>query len=117
MKANLQPRPRFLLWLTEAEIATLVTCSKLHYDGKCKFASYTGGFLHGWSNWAVMGAPHENGLVYCPASNEEVDTCLKILEMPRPEEEVVARALSIQLRHCFHEAARIFATLSWELIP
>lgn len=38
------------LELTRAEVEHLVTCSKVHYDHKCKAAAEYGGFIYGWRN-------------------------------------------------------------------
>lgn len=43
-------QPKLIIQLTVADVGLLITCSELHYDGTCKAAGRSGGFLRGWKN-------------------------------------------------------------------
>lgn len=87
---------RFNIGLPLAEIEMLCALSAIHYDGRCKAASAPGGFLYGWRNYAAFCAekygPETAHAV--TASFSELDSCLKIMEMPTKEHAERAHALT-----------------------
>lgn len=115
MKAVMRARPRFELSFTASEINVLMACSTLHYDFVCKKASLEGGFIYGWNNWLIHGAPHENNLVSTTAGWDEIDICMKILEMPRESERDAARKLSNELSYLLREASRLLGHIKHEV--
>lgn len=115
MKATLRATAKFSLWLTEAEITTLMSCSQLHYDAVCRESSFRGGFLYGWNYWMIHGGPHENNLVQCTAEFRQLDICCKILEMPYSDERELAIKLRRELSHLLSEANRHLGPLEWEI--
>ena len=53
MHATLFASPRYALTLTlsTAELQTLLACSAIHYDSKCRYASQLGGFSTAGATW------------------------------------------------------------------
>lgn len=71
-------RPRFMLTLSKPLVELLMKLSSIHYDWRCKAASKVGGFLYGWRNHFVkfeLTSPVET-------TSHEMDTLMKIMEMP-----------------------------------
>jgi len=83
MKITIQGVARFAWSPTAEHLAVLYKLSGRHYDAACKHASQVGGFLQGWSNQVDF---HEEGddPVQCWGEFRAFDTCLKIMENPRP---------------------------------
>lgn len=118
MKAKLHPLASFELLISRDELQTLLECSSLHYDGVCRSASVVGGFLYGWNIHMIYS--HEEGStplteVTVLAIWTQLDTCLKILEMPPSHLAKSARDLSIAFGHYMRESTRVLSSLNWEL--
>jgi hypothetical protein len=71
-----------------------MACSERHYDGKCKMASRSGGFLWGWGNRLLFANDpqamfnvgdydkfRDDWEVVIDASTDDVDKAAKIAEM------------------------------------
>ena len=73
--------PEAILVFTKEEVALMVECSRLHYDGKCKDAGRVGGFLYGINNVIAFvdserpGEDPRHHLTF-----RQVDTLAKIVE-------------------------------------
>jgi hypothetical protein len=102
MQALLRATPRFIVTLSLSEYHTLKRCSQCHYDGVCACASKLGGFLYAWDFCISEGTDRNKSSstfeVLCDF--RQIDTCLKILEVPPPDVAREAYALSAQLRKC-----------------
>lgn len=119
MHCTLQASPSFQLTLTQEELAVLLDCSGTHYDGVCKSASLVGGFLYGWKNhfFSVDGEFNDAPLseINVTATWSQIDTCLKILEMPRNHVAIRARFLSHTLKGYLGQSQFHLSKLRWEL--
>ena len=74
MKIGIGYRPQFQFELTKPQIDVLIKLSARHYDAWCK--SYAGGKYAGWLNRIENGFPH------LTADWHDLDTALKVMEMP-----------------------------------
>lgn len=78
---------RFDIEVTPALVDLLTKSGQMHYDGVCKDAvrAGRGGFIYGWSNRLegrrLLG---ETDPVIDGITNRQLQTCLKIFEMPLP---------------------------------
>lgn len=100
MKATIYAVPKFAITFTKAELDVLTMCSKLHYDGVCRSAGNVGGFLFGWNNCLTSPDekyPNDPQTAAVSTTHRELDTCLKILEMPASQYAKDASTLSLQL--------------------
>jgi hypothetical protein len=117
MQAVLHATPRFVVTLSLLEYYVLKRCSQCHYDGVCKSASLLGGFLYSWDFCIPESADRNNCTatfdVMC--SFREIDTCLKILEMPPFDVAIDARSLSAQLRRCLTFSDTTLFPLSFQI--
>ena len=105
MKAIIYAVPKFAMTLTKSEIDALMRCSSCHYDLLCKRASLAGGFLYGWNNCLTSPDekyPNDEPTAAVSCTTREIDTCLKILEMPPSDVQAPARKLAIQLSGLLH---------------
>lgn len=105
--------PRARVVFTEEEIKTLLRCSESHYDGVCKAAGREGGFLYGMMNRFALREAAKRDSANADQSEathdlewREIDTLLKILEVPPPG---VARGIAARLTM---ELGRLNPTLS-----
>ena len=117
MRCTLHAIPSFLLTITREELAVLLDCAGTHYDSVCKSSSLQGGFLYGWKNQFFFlsdgeATPNE---VNVTATWREMDTCLKILEMPRHHVAMRAQNLSHSLRQYLRQSQTHLTHLIWEL--
>ena len=101
MQYEIHHRPEFYLSMNAETARLMQRLSAMHYDGRCKAAGQPGGFVFGWVNW-TMGPEPETPV---HATTHEMDTAMKILEMPPPltAEE---RELLIDLRNTINKAMR-----------
>lgn len=104
MKATIYAVPKFAITFTKTEIAVLTRCSDTHYDLLCKRASCVGGFLFGWYNCLTSPDekyPNDEPTAAITCLSRELDTCLKILEMPPSDVQDAARKLARELSVLF----------------
>lgn len=85
MKIEITARPEFHLPFTVEDVKLLRELAEAHYDGRCKAAGAPGGFLYGWNNrlTLVEGETYE-GTPTVPATSDNIDITLKIIEMAGP---------------------------------
>lgn len=83
MEIEITLQAKFWLRLSAWDVGLLMKMAEHHYDGACKAAGRSGGFLFGWRNtvWAV--ASEGIGTALCDANRRELDTMLKICEGTR----------------------------------
>lgn len=113
MRATITAKPIYQLWITLAQLAILQQGSRLHYDHKCQQASQLGGFLYGWANCAPFDLA-EGGEFHVTFENAELQTCLKILEMPanpNPATRALQFNLSLLARKGEEATARVETSL------
>lgn len=96
-------RPEFALAITSKLALLMQRLSSMHYDGRCKAAGQPGpgGFINGWVNWTSGG----EDAVMVTATPRELDTAMKIMEMPPPLD-AGERALLLDLRFTIVTAMR-----------
>jgi hypothetical protein len=104
--------PRARVVLTEEEIETMIACSALHYDGVCQAAGKRGGFLYGMKNRYALRESAKSDPANIDQSDathflewSQIDTLLKILEVPPPGRVPIAASLTM-------EFGRLLTTLS-----
>ncbi len=112
MKATVYAQPRYRIYLSKEELHTILACSGIHYDSVCRDASKVGGFLYGWANWIDESAPDD---MYYLCDTREMQTCLKILEMPPNGYALVAHRLTKSFRACINVANQHLPELSWSV--
>ena len=84
MEIDIRTQADFHFTLSDAEFEILVRLSASHYDHVCKSASKDGGFLNRWQRSHEVWKECENpdGVKELTATFRDLDTCLKIMEMP-----------------------------------
>lgn len=99
MKIEITTRCVLHLPLTIPQVDTLMTLSQHHYDAKCKMASNGDGFLTRWRRMIEASLACEITDSTIAATMDEVDTCLKLLEMrmPASSARLIERDISNQL--------------------
>lgn len=106
MKATIYAMPQFQITFTKSEIDTLMRCGRIHYDGVCQSFTRQGGFLYGWNNCLTSPDekfPDDEQTVAISCTSRELNTCIKILEMPPSDVAPLGRALSSQLSNLYYE--------------
>lgn len=73
-------RVEVTLQITREEVEHMIACSESHYDGKCKAASQTGGFLNGWRNQIQWAEDEGKDVAEVQVTVRQMDTLCKILE-------------------------------------
>jgi hypothetical protein len=97
--------------LAQDQVRLLMELSKAHYSSECVNAGKVGGFLYGWSNRVTF-----DPTAVCIASHNELDICLKILElswMLQETDQDEAMQLSFTLRHLIKLAQTV--TKTWRV--
>jgi hypothetical protein len=104
VKIQIQGKPEFEISLTKEHVLLLMKLSSCHYDSRCKNASQPRGFLFGWNN--ILGLTPDGETLPIRATWHELDTVLKIIEMPPPltADEIHLRA---EMQRCFFAAFRL----------
>lgn len=90
--------PRFEFRISRQQLDFLMDYSSAHYDTECRFASRVGGFVYGWNN--RMGI---DSYTRVSASFRDLDTCLKILEIPIPSMNLKDRKIQEELASSFRD--------------
>jgi hypothetical protein len=107
MKIFIQGVPHFHWQPTHAHIALLTALSGMHYDARCKEASCVGGFIYGWKNCVLLAETEaSDDAVTVNATWNQLDTCLKIMEMPHGLNDA-EKALVYEMRTSFHRALTV----------
>lgn len=105
MRIVIRTRAVFELPLTLEQIVALITLSEHHYDARCKMAGH--GFLAGWRGQIKVAIECDIPDVAVGASFDELDTCLKLLEMRFSLQHLVDRAVTDALHRHFMGATRL----------
>lgn len=105
MKIEIRAQFVFELPLTAEQTAALITLSELHYDGRCRMASR--GFLAGWRSQIAAAVECDIPDYTVRASYDELDTCMKLLEMRFAAQHLVNRAVTDGLNRHFWGAAQL----------
>lgn len=118
MKIEITAEPVYWLNFSVKQLQTLLIFSANHYDGVCKEASKTGGFILGWYNSALYHAQDKDSSwpYFCRATLRQVDTVCKILEigdaLPGLEE---VNTVSKELHRAVFEAGKIVGAIKINL--
>lgn len=107
MKVAIHAHPVFHFYLGAQAVELLRKLSKKHYDAHCRSISEPGrgSFLWGWHTLCDGADGAE-----VSASFRDLDTCLKLLEMPPPPHQLQAFMLSAFFRAILAESNRITPT-------
>lgn len=87
-------QPRATVRFTREEVATLIRCSRCHYDNRCKDQSVQGGLLWAFNNELDWEA---RDFVERTLDFNKLDTLCKTVEVPPPDVEALGRSLHKQL--------------------
>ena len=100
-------QPTVYFQLSPGEVETLMLCAKIHYDGTCRAIASPGpgAFLY--------GASMDDGRF--SVSARQLDTLCKIVEMPPPRCQDVAKDLALFLHYMLKIAKDITPELRGEL--
>lgn len=111
MRIDLTVRPQFHLYLSLALVQKVQAEALRHYDGVCKAAGSTGGFLIGWLGQlefaATMG--EAAGPVSCDSTRYQ--TLCKIVEFTDDAE---LRELGVELRRGWFKAQDKMSDSCWD---
>lgn len=88
-------KPQAIVVLNKEEVAQLMECSRLHYDGLCQSWSRNGGKIFGWVNEIVWKeqSEEENKDISVELTFRDVDILSKITENFLPGREKLVMAL------------------------
>ena len=109
MKATIYASPRYALTLSAKELKVLTDCSGMHYDSTCRNASRLGGFIYAANN---MASPVS---VSVTLNDRELQTCIKILEMPPSQYKDAATLIYRHLWACLRSARQNLSVLAFDV--
>ena len=112
MKIELHGIPEFYWSPSDAHLAVLAKLSALHYDGTCKAAAGVAdnqgrrnGFITIWKLSLEYAEPGESRAVR--ATNQDLQICLKLMELPRMILNQHERVLVREMQDAFWAALRL----------
>lgn len=119
MEIEISSRPVFLLQMTRQAVLLLQDLALHHYDGRCIGAGKCGGFIYGWVNHLTMG-DEASQVQQVKAEPDQMDTMMKIMEMPPPGLPTAQVLVIVDLRKSITDAmqqAKIWAMPNVPVVP